>query len=204
MIYDDSDEKSERMPVPEMRLYMDSEDTRQTETMPTLPSGEMGHSRLERTESWTSETIGTIYILETKNRRLVKIGYTRRALSMRLQQHQYFIQKMGGDLRIIGFFPGTRRTETRLHQLFADCRFRTEWYHHEPALTKLASLFDEPMIEQMPLQEPNEAAQVAQAMVAMRNQKLSPERRKEIAFKAAQTRWKNAGKKRKAAAKKSK
>jgi len=30
---------------------------------------------------------------------------------------------------------------------------------------------------------------VAQAMVAMRNKKLSPERRKEIASQAAQARW---------------
>jgi hypothetical protein len=37
---------------------------------------------------------------------------------------------------------------------------------------------------------------IAQAMVAMRNKKLSPARRKEIAQKAARTRWgKKAGKK---------
>jgi len=36
---------------------------------------------------------------------------------------------------------------------------------------------------------------VAQALVAMRNKKLSPARRKEIAAKAARTRWATAAKK---------
>jgi hypothetical protein len=34
---------------------------------------------------------------------------------------------------------------------------------------------------------------IAQAMVAMRNKKLTPERRKEIAKKAAAARWKKKG-----------
>jgi hypothetical protein len=36
---------------------------------------------------------------------------------------------------------------------------------------------------------------IAQAMVAMRNKKLSPERRKEIASQAARTRWEGHAKK---------
>ena len=137
-------------------------------------------------------TVGTIYILETEDRSFIKIGYTGR-MSMRLAQHAAFVRKTGGDVRLIGFFPGTRRTEARLHAYFIDCRYRTEWYHREPAMAKLALLFDQPL--PVPVEVRRSEAAVAlgrvggSAKVRKGLSMLTREDRKRIAKQGAEARW---------------
>lgn len=131
--------------------------------------------------------VGTIYILETQDQKLIKIGFTTR-LSMRLAQHALFIRKTGGEVRMIGFFPGTIFTEGRLHHYFADCRYKNEWYHREPALARLARLFDKPLAiaeRELPAKSLNPAAvALGKRSAKGRMSKLTPEQRSAIARKA--------------------
>ena len=132
--YDDDDEPNTE--VPEMRAPMDAEEANPSGPVPELQTDPVGRTI----------QVGTIYILETADGQFVKIGFTKR-LSIRLLQHSALIRKIDGEVNLIAFFPGTFKTEARLHRHFADCRFKTEWYHREPCLAKLAALFDEPIHE---------------------------------------------------------
>lgn len=86
------------------------------------------------------ETIGSVYILESEDKTLLKIGYSTR-LFMRLKQlAKHVFAEFHAGVRIIGFFPGTRAVESELHRRFAEYRVHGDWYKREPVLRALPNV----------------------------------------------------------------
>ena len=131
---------------------------------------------------------GCVYFIETHDGAFVKIGY-----SIDLPQRFDQLGVMMPGLRLIGYVPGTRRMEGRLHRRFDAHRERGEWFRQASEIREFLRAEATALNLTMPLsrqRKPDSAKNaVAQAMVAMRNKKLSPARRKEIASDAAKKRW---------------
>jgi hypothetical protein len=82
--------------------------------------------------------LGSIYILETDDKALVKIGFTTR-LTMRLETHRAFAKnKLGVGIRLLGFFPATMAIENALHRAFSPCRVGSEWYDRDAVFRQVA------------------------------------------------------------------
>jgi len=175
--------------------YDGGQDGKEKECRSPGPSGHAEQEIDSRTtagdcQEGCKSPVGTIYILETEDRQFIKIGYTAR-LMMRIAQHAALIRKTGGDVRMIGFFPGTFRTEARIHAYLADCRYKSEWYQRDAALEKLIGLFDEPRrIEKTtPASYSEVFSTLGRKGGPARAKKLTAAQRKEIAKQAAQARW---------------
>jgi len=182
--YDDDERNNAEMP--EMRPRVDKTEAGSASPVSELQADPVGHTI----------TVGTVYILETEDHRYIKVGYTLR-MSMRFAQHKAFATKtMATGLRLIGFFPGTTQTEARIHSYLAECRYRTEWYYREPALSKLVRLFDDPIPEKRIDMNP---AAVALGRLGGKKKvpkglaMLTPEERRERARAGAAARWAKAG-----------
>jgi hypothetical protein len=152
-----------------------------------------GATKGDRPECSTS-TMGSIYIVETKDKRLIKFGYTSR-LTMRLAQVEYMAKvKLNTSVRLIGFFPGTHATEAIVHRRFSECRYYGDWYRREAVLRKLSL---EPILP--PLLASGERppqrstgfgpTPAASALAARRMVKMTPAQRQAVAKNAAETRW---------------
>lgn len=181
------------------------------------------------------EKIGSVYILETEDKTLLKIGYSTRLLMRLRELAKHILGEFHAGVRLIGFFPATRAVETELHRRFAAHRIHGDWYRREPVLEAFANVVV-PIVKTtqvvtvrrpaLPVVGSVEIVEVARkgglasaasltaqkrierahnaavakwdryyevnpgvAMVQRRNEKLSPERRKEIAQTAAAARW---------------
>jgi hypothetical protein len=70
--------------------------------------------------------LGTIYVIGTAERDLVKIGWTASDVAQRWKALE---NARGEELHLLLTLPGTQRDEVKLHQRFADDRMpRGEWF----------------------------------------------------------------------------
>ena len=213
-MYDDSDD----VQVPEMRQRMDGESSGTPEAVPKLSPVEMGHAVAVGEEEKRG---GCVYFIETHDGAFVKIGY-----SIHVPRRFDEIGVMLPGLRLIGYMPGTMATERWLHAKFAAHRERGEWFRHNEDVSRFIAnlgLIPPPEPKPVPEPEPMETKRTlkkptekptenagimddekkrkdpgAVSMAKRRAASLTPERRSEIAAKAAATRWgtkKKAGKK---------
>jgi Meiotically up-regulated gene 113 len=88
----------------------------------------MGRPSVER----TPKEEGFVYFIETTDGAFVKIGYSR-APQTRLSQLGT-LRPGNFAIRIIGYLPGTRRTESWLHAKFAEDRDSGEWFRSNDQL----------------------------------------------------------------------
>lgn len=193
MIYDDNRDANldgnpgeHDLSLPALRERMDTENGGTSEAVPQVQADEMGHaSGSEDGQTEKVVQLGTIYILETEDKTLIKIGYSTR-LTMRLEQHRRLVEsQMACSVRLIGFFPGTLQLEAAIHRMFAEHRIHTEWYDRTAVLQAVQMLGR----RRIRIPSPKYTASISTDMNARRNEVLSPERRKAIARKAAVTRW---------------
>lgn len=143
---------------------------------------------------------GCIYFVETEDGKFMKIGYSA-TLNRRMGQLEAVLRPT--PIRLIGYLPGNRGTETWLHQRFAAHRERGEWFRNEPELREFVAFIGLlRLVEAKPrigrknrkIAKVEERNAAAQSLTAMRNMKLSPTRRKEIAKQAANKRWASSSK----------
>jgi hypothetical protein len=73
-----------------------------------------------------SPNVNKVYLMQHKNG-LVKIG---RSTNPRAREKT--LQADDPDLELLMYFPAEIRVEKRLHEIFADCRVRGEWFKLEP------------------------------------------------------------------------
>ena len=138
---------------------------------------------------------GAVYFIETEDAQFVKIGFSTN-VNARLA-----VLKTIMPLNLLGCLPGTPETEVWLHEKFSHCRHVGEWFHSCDELRGFIEAVGlitppEPGSEVMTPKEPDSprapnpaAVAVAQALVAMRNKKLTAEQRSAIASGAAKARW---------------
>ncbi len=67
---------------------------------------------------------GCVYCIGPADARVVKLGWSRDP-EKRLHELQ---TGSPVDLRLLAIFPATERIERSLHEVFADCRIRGEWF----------------------------------------------------------------------------
>jgi hypothetical protein len=80
-------------------------------------------------------TLGTpsrVYFIQAERGGAVKIGVTSQRLESRLNQIQTGHPE---PLRLIGWLPGGRGVEGKIHAAFADERLRGEWFSDSPRLS---------------------------------------------------------------------
>ena len=136
-MYDDGDEKKS-VPLFALREHMDSEDGGQTETMPELPSGEVGYTGVERSEG-RSPAKGWVYFIESGDGQFVKIGFSRQVM---VRMSQLGTLRPGNfSLNLLGSLPGSIDIEKWIHHRFAEDRDNGEWFRQSERLSAfIASL----------------------------------------------------------------
>ena len=189
-LYDDVDE-TEGVPMPAMRECLDAESIRTPETMPELPSGEMGCARLERETGRKAEE-GWIYFIETDDAAFIKIGFSKDPVK---RMSQLGTQQPGNfRLRLIGCIPGDYRLESWLHGIFGEHRNNGEWFNNSETIRRFIETVRPTKETPRPVCEttrrkvdrivsPEDRA-AAVALAKLRNKRLSAEERQEIARKA--------------------
>jgi hypothetical protein len=133
---------------------------------------------------------GCVYFIETHDGAFVKIGYSARVHG-RMREIGFRGHR---TLRLVGWMPGTMETEKWLHHKFAEDCDHLEWFRNSIAIQAFMAavgLIKPPHS----LDTIGEKDAGAVAMALKRAASMTPERRKEIAQKAIETRWKNAKKK---------
>lgn len=153
--------------------------------------------------------VGFVYFIETEGGQYVKIGYS--AQPYRRLSQLGTLRPGRFSLRIIGWMPGSIDTERWLHKKFQSDRDKGEWFRDSPGLRLFIRTIG--LIEPHSKPERTERTVTAErkpkpvegtatspeirrvfSMMgkrggAARAESLSPERRKEIAKKAAAKRW---------------
>jgi hypothetical protein len=126
--------------------------------------------------------LGSVYILETDDKTLIKVGFTTR-LTMRLEQHRAFARReLKCGVRLIGFFPATIRVESAIHRAFAHCRVSSEWYDRAAVLEHIAHFG----LPESPSHEVEDSSPAAVALGRKRAALMTEEERR----KAGQARMK--------------
>ncbi len=78
------------------------------------------------------KTASRIYFIQAVSGGAVKIGTTSQRVGSRLNQIQTGHPE---PLQLLGWLPGGRGVESRIHAIFADERLRGEWFAATPRLT---------------------------------------------------------------------
>jgi hypothetical protein len=126
---------------------------------------------------------GFVYFIENQESSLIKIGF-----STDVDGRLKTLRTAAPNLRLIGFIPGTVATESWLHRKFATSRVDREWFAAGDLRCFIESVGVMTPIpptlapaESLKSDDRPEKNAAAQALVKLRNKKLSPERRAQIA-----------------------
>lgn len=77
---------------------------------------------------------GFVYFITSEPDEFVKIGWAMHSPAKRLRELQTGNHQ---PLRLMAYFPGSLEDERRLHETFAELRFRGEWFFNEYKLRDL-------------------------------------------------------------------
>jgi|SRR5215471_10449146 len=176
--YDDNDDRHGEMST--LRARVDEAHAGSAESVSELQTNQMGPAE-------PLEEAGFIYFIETDDARFIKIGFSVKVIRRMAELGTIM------PIRLIGCFPGSMHTERWLHRKFAADHKDGEWFHSTPALRDFIDMLG--LMQPMELAEPpapvraklkrapGDRNPAAVALANLRLEKLTPERRKQIARK---------------------
>ena len=190
LYYDDEYEEERQMQVPEMRVRMDETNAGAPESVSRMQTDAVGSNQPMERKPGRAGPQGYVYLIETGDKKFVKIGYSSRPLR-RANQIGLLLPSCYG-VRLIASIPGTYETETALHRRFRDCWDHGEWFHRNSDIDALIAdiLAGNPPAEpQQTAPDPPRQTRIANgpksaaaiALAEMRMKRMSAAERSEIA-----------------------